>query len=85
MDKHAASVHRKKLHRAERQRIKRHETFVAAHGNLARRQAKNLAKYPSLAEPDKRPSIRGKDWVAPVEVPMTKEQADAIHTVQAPS
>jgi len=62
MDHRAQRIHRKKLRRAARQKIRRQETFVAAHGNSEYRRTKNLLKYPSLAEPDKRPSIRCKDW-----------------------
>ena len=53
-------VHEKRLRRKARQQIKRHQTFVETKGPIEVRQAKNLLKYPSLAGPDKRPSLKGK-------------------------
>lgn len=82
-NKHAETVHRKQLRRDKRQTAKRHETWVKAHGNLAKRQAKNLAKHPSFAGPDDRPSIRGKDWTPPVaDEPMA---APAVEPVKDPA
>jgi hypothetical protein len=52
-------VHEKRLRRKAKQAIKRHQTFVKEHGPIETRWAKNMIKYPSLAGPDKRPSIRG--------------------------
>lgn len=72
----AEKIHRHKLKRAKRQRIKRHQTFVDAHGTAAARREKNLIKYPSLAEPDQRPSIRVPGWEPkpePVEEPVSTE------------
>lgn len=77
----AEKTHRHKLKRAKRQRIKRHMTFVETHGTAAQRREKNLAKYPSLAEPDQRPSIRVPGWEPkpePVEEP--KETATETKT-----
>lgn len=52
-------VHEKRLRRQAKQAIKRHQTFVKEHGPIEVRQAKNMIKFPSLAGPDKRPSLRG--------------------------
>ena len=52
-------VHEKRLRRKAKQVLKRHQTFVKDHGPIEVRQAKNMIKYPSLAGPDKRPSLRG--------------------------
>ena len=78
MDRRAQKIHLKRLKREARQRVLRHEKFVQTHGTSESRRAKNLAKYPSLAEPDKRPSIRGKDWTpkpAQTKTEVTKEVA----------
>lgn len=53
-------VHEKRLRRKAKQAIKRHQTFVETKGPIEVRQAKNMIKYPSLAGPDKRPSLRGR-------------------------
>lgn len=68
-------VHEKRLRRKARQRIKRHQTFVDSHGTSEERRAKNARTKPSLAGPDKRPSIRGSDWVATPKTPVVKEFA----------